>query len=61
MGDYRWGFGLHIGFIDHFKTRLGTASNYSATAYFHSLQITTAPAKSFPACCLYQPFPGNGF
>jgi hypothetical protein len=28
---------------------LGTTSNYSATANLHNSQITTAPAKSFPA------------
>jgi hypothetical protein len=26
-----------------------TTFNYSAIAYFHTLQVTTAPAKSFPA------------
>jgi hypothetical protein len=33
-------------------TRLGTASNYSATTNLHTLQITTAPAKPFSACCV---------
>jgi hypothetical protein len=47
MSDYRWGFGLEIGFIDHFNTRLMTTLNYSAIADFHTLQITTAHAKSF--------------
>jgi hypothetical protein len=28
-------------FVDHFTTRLGTTSNYSATANLHTLQITT--------------------
>jgi hypothetical protein len=37
------------GFIDHFNTRLGTTSNYSATANLHNSQITTAPAKIFQA------------
>jgi hypothetical protein len=32
-------------------TRLGTILNYSATANLNTLQITTAPAKPFPACC----------
>jgi hypothetical protein len=32
-------------------TRLGTTSNYSATANLHNSQITTAPAKPFPSCC----------
>jgi hypothetical protein len=44
--DYRWGFGLDIGFTDHFTTRLGT-SNYSATANLYTLQITTTLAKFF--------------
>jgi hypothetical protein len=37
-------------FIDHLYTRLGTTSNYIATANLHNLQITTAPAKHFIAC-----------
>jgi hypothetical protein len=40
-------FGLEIRFIDHFTTRLVTTSNYSVVADFHTLQITTAHAKSF--------------
>jgi hypothetical protein len=31
-------------------TRLGTTSNYSTIAELHNSQITTAPAKPFPAC-----------
>jgi hypothetical protein len=54
------GFDLVNGFIDHLDTRINTTSNYSATIILHNLQITTAPAKPFPACCLHQPFPGNG-
>jgi hypothetical protein len=45
--DYRRGFGLEIGFIDHFDTRLMTALNYSAITDLHTLQIITAHAKSF--------------
>jgi hypothetical protein len=41
------GFGLEIGFIDHFNTRLLTTLYYSVIADLHTLQITTAPAKSF--------------
>jgi hypothetical protein len=37
----------------HTHTRLETTRNYSATAYLHNLQIITAPAKSFPACCVF--------
>jgi hypothetical protein len=39
--------------IDHLYTRLGTTSNYSAIAYLHTLQITPATAKPFPACCVF--------
>jgi hypothetical protein len=38
MSDSRRGFGLDIGFVDHFHTQLVTTLNYSAT--FHTLQIT---------------------
>jgi hypothetical protein len=34
-------------------TWLGTTSNYSATAYLHTLQIMTTPAKPFPACSVF--------
>jgi hypothetical protein len=47
MGDYRQGFGLEIGFTDHFNTQLVITLNYSTIANFHTLQITTAHAKSF--------------
>jgi hypothetical protein len=50
------------GFIDRLFTRLGTTSNYSATANLHNSQTITAPAKPFSSLlCLHQPFPGNGF
>jgi hypothetical protein len=53
---YEWlqtRFGLVIRFTDHLlQSRLGTASDYSATADLHNSQITTAPATSFPACCV---------
>jgi hypothetical protein len=41
------GFGLEIEFIDYIDTRLVTTLNYSAVANLHTLQITTAHAKSF--------------
>jgi hypothetical protein len=44
---------LDIGFIDRLYTRLGTTSNYSPTANFHNSQITTAPTKTFLACCVF--------
>jgi hypothetical protein len=47
------GFGLDIEFIDPFTTRLGTAYNYSIIDNIHILQITTAHAKSFPACWVF--------
>jgi hypothetical protein len=46
MSNYRRGFGLEIGFIDHFKERLVTTINYSAIAHFLNLQIATAHATS---------------
>jgi hypothetical protein len=49
MRDSRRGFGLEIGFIDHFNTQLEITINYSAIADSHTLQITIAHAKSFPA------------
>jgi hypothetical protein len=51
--DYRRGFRLDVGFIDHLCTHFGTTSNYSAIANLHTSQITIAHAKSFPACCVF--------
>jgi hypothetical protein len=47
--DYRRSFGLDIGFIDYFGTKLLITFNYSTIASFDTLQITTARAKCFPA------------
>jgi hypothetical protein len=46
------GFGLVNGFIDHLYTWLRTTSIYCATTNLHNSQITTAPAKPFPFCCV---------
>jgi hypothetical protein len=51
--DYRWGFGLDIGVIDHLYTQLVTTSNYSAIANFHTLQITSVHAKYFSVCNVF--------
>jgi hypothetical protein len=40
-------------FIDQLHTRLGTRSNYRATANLHNSQITTSPAKPLPTCCSF--------
>jgi hypothetical protein len=40
------------GFIDHMYTTLGTTGSYRAIADLHTLQITTALSKLFPACCV---------
>lgn len=45
--DSQQGFGLEMGFIDHFITQLVNAINHSAVADLHALKITTAHAKSF--------------
>jgi hypothetical protein len=41
-----------IGFIDHLYTPLETTGNYGTIANLHTLQITIAPAKPFPASFL---------
>jgi hypothetical protein len=60
-GDYRQGFGLVIGFIDHLHTQLRTTSHYSAIADL-TLQITRAHTESLfqPAVSSLVVF-GNGF
>jgi hypothetical protein len=45
MSDDRRGYGLKIGFIDHFSIQLVTTLNYSAIADIHNSQITKAPTK----------------
>jgi hypothetical protein len=41
------------GFTDRLYTQPETISNYSSIANLHTLQITRAPAKPFPACCVF--------
>jgi hypothetical protein len=43
MCDSRRGFGLYIGFIDHFITQLVITLKYSAIADFHALQVFSSP------------------
>jgi hypothetical protein len=38
-------------FTDH--TRLGTTNNYRTAVNLNNSQITTAPAKHFPACYVF--------
>jgi hypothetical protein len=48
--------------INQLHTPLGTTSTNNSIAKLHTLQITTAPTKSFSSLlCLQQPFPSNGF
>jgi hypothetical protein len=62
MSDCRRGFGLEIGFIDHFNTRLVTTLNYSVIADLYTLQITRINAKNLHSLlCLHLSFTGNGF
>jgi hypothetical protein len=56
-----FGIGLDIGFTDRLYARLGTTSNYIATANLHDSQITTTRLKPFSSLLCLQPFPGNGF
>jgi hypothetical protein len=58
--DYRRGMDWWMDLLTTW-TPLGSTSNYSDTANFHNSQITTPPSKSFTACCLHKPLPGNGF
>jgi hypothetical protein len=47
--------GVWIEWLDVLRlyTLLETKSNYSAIANHHNSQFTTAPAKPFPACCVF--------
>jgi hypothetical protein len=52
-GDYWRGLDWIIGFIDHLYTSHEITRNYSAIANLHNSQFTTAPTKSFKACCVF--------
>jgi hypothetical protein len=41
------GFRLEIGFITYLHLQIVTTSNYNTIANFHTVEITTAHAKSF--------------
>jgi hypothetical protein len=54
--------GVWIGEWIYLYTALGTTNNYSAIVNLHTLQITTAHAKTFSSLlCLEQPLPSNCF
>jgi hypothetical protein len=53
VGVTTHGYGLVNEFVDHLYIQLGTTSNYSTTADLHNWHTTAAPAKSFPACCVF--------
>jgi CBS domain containing-hemolysin-like protein len=50
------GYGLVNWYFFHLYTPPRITSNYSALANLHTLQITTAPATHFPACCVLTSF-----
>jgi hypothetical protein len=47
MSDSSWAFGLEIGFMDHFNTRLFTTINYNTITDYNILHITITHAKCF--------------
>jgi hypothetical protein len=52
MSDSRRGFALDISCVDHFNTQF--IITLSAIVNFHTLQITTSYAKSFPARSVFK-------
>jgi ethanolamine utilization microcompartment shell protein EutS len=50
MSDSWWGFGLDIGFIDHFNIQLVITLNYSAITELHTLQVTVTHTLVFSVC-----------
>jgi hypothetical protein len=55
------GFGLDIGFIDRFNSRLVTAINYSDSADLHASEIAKAHSSPFQSAVSSPVVPGNGF
>jgi hypothetical protein len=53
MSDSRRGFGLDIGFLDHYNTRLVITLNYSAIANFQTLQNTRSHVMSLPVSSIF--------
>jgi hypothetical protein len=51
--NYRLGFGLNIGYIDHFSTQLVITLNYSTISYFHTLQVSRAHTISLATCSVF--------
>jgi hypothetical protein len=47
LSDSRRGFGLNIGFIDHFNKQLVITINYSATANFHIYSLLEGTLSLF--------------
>jgi hypothetical protein len=69
MSQFRSDYRRCMNWVLDLLTQLGTTSNYSATANLHNSQITTLPAKLFPACSVFtspsvataaNSFPGSG-
>jgi hypothetical protein len=46
-------YGLMNWFIDYLNIPLWTTSTYNIITDFHTSQITTAPIKPFPRCCIF--------
>jgi hypothetical protein len=59
MGDYRRGFGLEIGFIDHFITRFATTINFIAIAVLHGCRLTAI--SCFPRAMIVSSVIGDTF
>jgi hypothetical protein len=59
--DYRRGFGLEIGFFDHFNTQLVTTLNYNAIADLHILKFPQHTLGLYSLLGLHQSFLANGF